>query len=226
MILSALLAASALSAPSPSVCNMTAIDLLSQEVFFFAVNPVANLDPKAVKEDCRKEENAISFANDFVDAGCLKGIVVGMFKLIFEGASNEHEGKCTDGHQKNKDYFKYVPCINKVGREIGDCMRGMSSVMEASSAQAPEKNRVAYTCCEIFRYYECVKKTIASACDADHVAYGDRVVAGIAGDFMDTICVSHRLNSPKCKALPRLKLAPAKSSTLVVPLLQNLERLG
>jgi len=220
------LVGSALSAPSSSACNVTAIDQLSQEVFFFALNPVANLDPNAVKQDCRKEEEAIKFAGEYVDAGCITGVVVGMFKLIFEGASNEHAAKCTDGHERNKDYFKYVPCINKVGKQIGDCMRDMSSVMEASAAQAPDKNRIAYTCCETFRYYECVKKVIGTACDADHVNYGDRVVHGIAGDFMDTICVSHRPNSAKCRALPKLKLAPPISHTLVVPLIQNLERLG
>lgn len=43
-------------------------------------------------------------------------------------------------------YYKHVPCFNKIGKKLGDCMRAMSSVLEASATQAPLTNRVPYTC--------------------------------------------------------------------------------
>lgn len=50
------------------------------------------------------------------------------------------------------EYHDNVKCINKVGKQLGDCMRQMSSVMEASAVQAPLANRVPYTCWFVFPF--------------------------------------------------------------------------
>ncbi|XP_003742995.1 uncharacterized protein LOC100899553 [Galendromus occidentalis] len=206
-------------------CSLEVISRCSKDVFFYAVKPFASTTPEDVEADCRREQKAIECAEHFEKSGCIKGgLLIGMFKLIFEGATNEHLGKCEVGHPRNKDYHNHVKCINKVGKRLGDCMRQMSSIMEASAQQAPLANRVPYTCCALGVYQKCIENTIATVCDKDHVMYARSVIRGIAGDFQDTICAPYK--KKQCDSLPKLSLKKAKYPTLVPSLLENLRPIG
>ena len=64
-----------------------------------------------------REEEAIECAERFEKAGCVKGgLLIGMYRLIFEGATNEHKTKCEVGHQRNKgiDFSEQLPFSQKL----------------------------------------------------------------------------------------------------------------
>ncbi|XP_003744503.2 uncharacterized protein LOC100899845 [Galendromus occidentalis] len=220
----ALVCTGALIAAAPRACDPFVLDKCTAKVLFFAQNTTATVEPSEVAWACEQEKIAIECLKEH-NKNCVTGLAQGVSKLVIEGATQESDLKCEVGGPKNKDYYKYVPCINKNGRKLNKCMMDATKATEAAT-QVPAKERVAQMCCGLHKLEACVVAATRETCDSKHANYVKGVIAGVAGDLLETVCAKFGPNTNSCKNLSPMKISRTqKYLTIIPPVVEVLQSL-
>lgn len=156
-----------------------------------------------------------------------------MVTLFLDGVKAEVNGKCKEGHSKNKEFLKHAKCLNDNGAKLHGCMSQLVAVLDqtvekvaaaqaASSssggkAKADQKKQLKESCCSFASMRTCMIDSVKSPCGGDTAKFVDTLINGYAGDLLDTVCSA--FPSSDCgKAGPALKIGKNAPKNLLSPL--------
>ncbi|XP_065294448.1 uncharacterized protein [Dermacentor albipictus] len=215
------LASCALAGPTtktPAGCTNESFEKCGTDLILFAGGPVIPTNKDQLVTSCPKEKASEKCARAY-STKCLARFPRGMVMLLLDGIRNEVNAKCNTTSPSGKEYLKHAACLNTNGARLHQCMRDLTLVLD-QSVDAPQKSRLALSCCSFNTYRTCMTESVKGVCESSTSAYVDKLITGYAGDLLDTVCANYKTGSDACKTLPSLPKSTktGRSSSLLSPL--------
>lgn len=68
----------------------------------------------------------------------------GVMRLLLDSSGEELHSRCYGDRQS--EYLKHTPCMNTVAKELSNCDRDMTALLEATAKQEQRKLLLAHSC--------------------------------------------------------------------------------
>ncbi|KAL1428765.1 hypothetical protein MTO96_016897 [Rhipicephalus appendiculatus] len=202
----------------PPGCTNESFEKCGTDLILFAGGPVIPTNKEQLLTSCPKEKASEKCARSY-STKCLARFPRGMVMLLLDGIRNEVNAKCNTSSPSGQEYLKHATCLNTNGARLHQCMRDLTLILD-QSVDAPQKSRLALSCCSFNTYRTCMTESVNGACDSSTKAYVDKLITGYAGDLLDTVCANYKTGSDACKTLPPLPKSTktGRSASLLSPL--------
>ncbi|KAK8785702.1 uncharacterized protein LOC144135390 [Amblyomma americanum] len=202
----------------PPGCTTESFEKCGTDLIIFAGGPVIPTNKEQLLTSCPKEKASEKCARSY-STKCLARFPRGMVMLLLDGIRNEVNAKCNTSSPSGQEYLKHAPCLNTNGARLHQCMRNLTLVLD-QSVEAPQKSRLALSCCSFNTYRTCMIDSVKGACGSSTTGYVDKLITGYAGDLLDTVCANYKTGSDACKTLPPLPKSTktGRSTSLLSPL--------
>ncbi|XP_003745591.1 uncharacterized protein LOC100907754 [Galendromus occidentalis] len=222
-----LIAAVALSAIAVSAgptkdpqCTQDGLEKCGADLIIFASGPKVATNAAQLKEICPKEQASEKCARDYSNR-CLPRLPKGMVTLFLDGVKAEVNGKCKEGHAKNKEYLKHATCMNSQGAKLHGCMSQLVAILDQTVSKGitgkdAQKKQLKDSCCSFGNMRSCMIESVKGPCGADTSKYVDSLIQGYAGDLLDTVCSAFPMSD--CKAAQHIKIKAGAPKNLLSPL--------
>ncbi|OQR70948.1 hypothetical protein BIW11_11293 [Tropilaelaps mercedesae] len=228
LVVVALTSASAvLAGPAKDpICTQDGLEKCGAELIMFASGPKVATTAAELKEVCPREQASEKCARDYTNK-CLPRLPKGMVTLFLDGVKTEVNGKCKEGHTKNKEFLKHAKCLNENGAKLHGCMSQLVAVLDhtvtkaaaqaSSNGKADQKKQLKESCCSFSSMRSCMIDSVKTPCGADTSKFVDNLINGYAGDLLDTVCAA--FPATDCgKAAPVIKPGKDAPKNLLSPI--------
>ncbi|KAH6925065.1 hypothetical protein HPB50_000225 [Hyalomma asiaticum] len=169
----------------PPGCTNESFEKCGTDLILFAGGPVIPTNKEQLLTSCPKEKASEKCARSY-STKCLARFPRGMVMLLLDGIRNEVNAKCNTSSPSGQEYLKHATCLNTNGAKLHQCMRDLTLILD-QSVDAPQKSRLALSCCSFNTYRTCMTESVNGACDSSTKAYVDKLITGYAGDLLDTV---------------------------------------
>lgn len=208
------------------MCTQDGLEKCGAELIIFASGPKVATTQAELKEVCPKEQASEKCARDYSNR-CLPRLPKGMVTLFLDGVKTEVNGKCKEGHTKNKEYLKHAKCMNDNGAQLHGCMSQLVVVLDqtvtkaaaqlSAGAKANQKKQLKESCCSFASMRSCMIDSVKTPCGADTAKFVDNLIQGYAGDLLDTVCAAFPTSDCEKAAAP-IKAGKNAPKNLLSPL--------
>lgn len=221
VLVAVLLASAASAGPAKDArCSQDGLEKCGADLIIFASGPKVATNAAQLKEICPKEQASEKCARDFSNR-CLPRLPKGMVTLFLDGVKAEVNGKCKEGHAKNKEYLKHATCMNDQGAKLHGCMSQLVAVLDQTVSKGitgkdAQKKQLKDSCCSFGSMRTCMTDAVKTPCGADTAKYVDSLIQGYAGDLLDTVCSAFPMSD--CKSAAPIKIKAGAPKNLLSPL--------
>ncbi|XP_064485741.1 uncharacterized protein LOC135398247 [Ornithodoros turicata] len=161
-------------------------------------------DAAGLEAQCKLYITQVSCAENFTRR-CLQGFPRAVALLGLQAALADYEEGCNATSAKYKVYIENIPCINKAGPRLHQCINSAFDIFQTATEKAPEKRKIGYACCYYYELQDCFRDALRDKCNRPQVLnFFTEIMDHVFGDMLQLGCGRYRRGSSGCKTIPPL----------------------
>nr|XP_037289935.1 uncharacterized protein LOC119184745 [Rhipicephalus microplus] len=201
-------------------CSVSVLDGCGRAFIPYAETTRMAETEQELKDQCTLHFKQLHCTRNFTTM-CAEGLPQVAAVLALDAADENIEAVCTPGTELHTMYKSTIPCINKVGVQMNDCMRNLVINLNTVVARAPIETQVAYGCCYYYDLLGCYDEalTVCKGTDANRLAA--ILAENVFGQTLGLVCGVYTRESPACQTLEPLKkldVSELDTENFVLPL--------